>query len=167
MSAVLRHRKWRVGLLAGMVLAAAVIGSAPARAESVDVSIDQAHIVRLPSDVATIVIGNPLIADASLQRGGVLVITGKGYGSTNLLALDHDGHVVRNTTVHVRGPSKGDLVTVYRGVDRESYSCAPQCQPSIMLGDSTKFFNDTLRETATRNGTGQTSGSNDSKPAPR
>ena len=47
--------------------------------------------MRLPTGVATIVIGNPLIADASLQPGGLLVITGKGYGSTNLLALDRSG----------------------------------------------------------------------------
>ena len=39
--------------------------------------------MKLPDKVATIVIGNPLIADAALQAGGMLVITGKGYGSTN------------------------------------------------------------------------------------
>ena len=36
--------------------------------------------MKLPTRVATIVIGNPLIADAALQAGGILVITGKGYG---------------------------------------------------------------------------------------
>ena len=46
---------------------------------------------KLPDQVATIVIGNPLIADATLQSGGVLVVTGKGYGATNLLALDRGG----------------------------------------------------------------------------
>jgi hypothetical protein len=33
------------------------------------------------------VVGNPLIADASVQAGG-LCVTGKGYGVTNVLALD-------------------------------------------------------------------------------
>ena len=47
--------------------------------------------MRLPERVATIVIGNPLIADATLQSGGILVLTGKGYGATNLLALDRVG----------------------------------------------------------------------------
>ena len=40
--------------------------------------------MKLPDKVATIVIGNPLIADAALQAGGLLVITGKGYGTTNM-----------------------------------------------------------------------------------
>ena len=59
--------------------------------------------MKLPDRVATIVIGNPLIADATLQSGGILVITGKGYGSTNLLALDRDGRVVMDKTVQVLG----------------------------------------------------------------
>lgn len=153
----LGHRKWRIGLLAGTLLTASVIGGAAARAGTVDVSIDQAHIMRLPKGVATIVIGNPLIADASLQRGQVLVITGKGYGSTNLVALDNDGQVVLNETVRVHAPTKDGLVVVYRGADRESYSCTPKCQPRMMLGDSVKYFTDTLRETAARGGAGQAS----------
>ena len=32
------------------------------------------------------------------------------------------------------------LVTVQRGLDRESYSCTPSCQPSILLGDAAKHF---------------------------
>ena len=75
--------------------------------------------MQLPERVATIVIGNPLIADAALQSGGILVITGKGYGSTNLLALDRSGRVVMDKTVQVLGASGGDLVVVYKGVERD------------------------------------------------
>jgi hypothetical protein len=32
-------------------------------------------------------IGNPLIADASIQPGGVMVITGEGHGTTTLIML--------------------------------------------------------------------------------
>ena len=83
------------------------------------VNVDQAQVMKLPERVATIVIGNPLIADATLQSGGVLVITGKGYGSTNLLALDRSGGVVMDKTVQVLGASGNDLVVVYKGVDRK------------------------------------------------
>ena len=85
--------------------------------------------MKLPERVATIVIGNPLIADAALQSGGILVITGKGYGSTNLLALDRSGSVVMDKTVQVLGAAGDDLVVVYKGVERETYSCAPECEP--------------------------------------
>jgi len=138
-----------------LALLAAVIGTISARADTVSVNIDQAQIVRLPERVATIVIGNPLIADATLQSGGVLVVTGKGYGATNVLALDRAGRVVMNETVQVLAPAGNDVVTVYKGVERESYSCAPECARRITLGDSPAFFNATLTQSSTRNGQAQ------------
>ena len=159
MLAVSGRRKRRLSVLTATLLASVVFGAASAQADTVTVSIDRARIMRLPEGVATIVIGNPLIADASLQRGGVLVVTGKGYGSTNLLALDRDGHVVLDKTVRVQGPSHGNLVVVYRGTDRESYSCAPQCEPRITLGDGQKYFTDTMEQTSIRDGKAKPGGS--------
>jgi hypothetical protein len=126
-----------------------------ARAETVTVSIDDARILKMPDRVATIVIGNPLVADATLQPGGVLVITGKGFGSTNLLALDRTGQVVMDKTVQVLGPSSNNLVVVYRGVERESYSCAPECQRRLTLGDSPTYFTDILSQSGNRTGQAQ------------
>lgn len=163
MSAVFGRRKRRLGLLPATMLAAVMFGGGAAQADTVTVSVDAARVMRLPERVATVVIGNPLIADASLQRGGVLVVTGKGYGATNLLALDRDGRVVLNKTVHVKGPSPRNLVTVYRGADRESYSCAPKCEPRVTLGDGSKYFAATLGQTTARNGSAQ-SGKGGSKP---
>jgi Flp pilus assembly secretin CpaC len=106
----------------------------------------------LPERVATVVIGNPLIADATLQSGGIVVLTGKGYGETNMLALDRAGKIIMDKTIQVIGPGSGDLVVVYKGVERESYSCAPNCERRITLGDSTTYFNATLAQTGARNG---------------
>ena len=150
MSAVFGRRRLWLGLLAGALFATA------AQAETVTVNVDQATVLKLPDKVATIVIGNPLIADASLQSGGLLVVTGKGYGGTNLVALDRDGRVVMDKYVQVLGPSGDNLVVVYKGAERESYSCAPQCEPRITLGDSTAYFNSTLTQTTARNGGAQT-----------
>jgi hypothetical protein len=111
--------------------------------------------LQLPDRVATIVIGNPMIADASLQSGGMLVVTGKGYGATNLLALDRGGRVVLNRTVQVLGAGTEDIVVVYKGVERESYSCAPECSRRITLGDSPGFFNATMAQSTARNGQAQ------------
>lgn len=126
-----------------------------ARAETVTVTVDEAHIMKMPDRVATIVIGNPLVADATLQAGGILVITGKGFGSTNLLGLDRTGQVVMDKTVQVLGPSSNDIVVVYRGVERESYSCAPECEHRLTLGDSTNYFNQILSQAGTRTGQAQ------------
>ena len=91
MSAVFGRRRRLFGALGLDGLVAAALGATPAQADTVTVNVDQARIMKLPDRVATIVIGNPLIADAALQSGGILVVTGKGYGSTNLLALDRAG----------------------------------------------------------------------------
>jgi hypothetical protein len=167
MSAMFGRPIRRFGLLSATLLAAFVFGAAEAQADTINIAIDSAQILQLPERVATVVIGNPLIADASLQRGGVLVVTGKGYGATNLLALDRDGRVVLNKTVQVKGPPDHDVVVVYRGVDRESYSCAPQCEPRITLGDSNKYFAGTLGQTAARNGSAQAGGGGGGKSSPR
>lgn len=112
-------------------------------AESISVIVDQAKLVKLPEKVATIVVGNPLIADVSLQPGGMMVVTGKGYGSTNVMALDRQGAVLIDRMVQVEGPND-KLVTVYRGVERESYSCTPVCQRRVTLGDSPAYFTSVL-----------------------
>jgi Flp pilus assembly secretin CpaC len=107
--------------------------------DTVAVNVDQAKLVRLPGRVATIVIGNPMIADVTLQPGGLVVVTGKGYGATNFIAMDRSGQVLVDRTIQVAGPTD-QVITVYRGVDRESYSCMPICQRRVTLGDGDAYF---------------------------
>ena len=134
------------------IIFAATLGIPAAQADSLIVNVDQAQVMKLPEKVATIVIGNPLIADAALQNGGILVITGKGYGSTNLLALDRGGKVLMEKTVQVLGAPSQNLVVVYRGVERETYTCGPGCERRITLGDSPGYFNAALAESGARTG---------------
>jgi hypothetical protein len=143
-----RHRRFAV--LACTLLAAAAFSAAPVRAETINVTIDQAHLMKMPDSVATIVIGNPLVADASLQTGGILVLTGKNFGSTNLLGLDRTGRVVMDKMVEVRSETGSNLVVVYRGVARESYSCSPDCESRLTLGDSAPYFAQILSQSGTR-----------------
>ncbi len=154
MSAVLERRRRLIRVWAWTIIFAATLG-APAQADTMTVNVDQAQVMKLPARVATIVIGNPLIADAALQSGGVLVITGKGYGSTNLLALDRGGQVVMEKTVQVLGASSSNLVVVYKGPERETYSCAPDCERRITLGDSQGYFTTSLGQTGARSGQAQ------------
>jgi hypothetical protein len=113
--------------------------------------LDRAQVVKLPERASTVVVGNPLIADVAVQAGGMMVVTGKGYGTTNIIALDRAGAVLMQAPVQVQGP-RDDVVVVYRGPDRETYSCAPRCERRITLGDTPAFFDATLGQTGTRNG---------------
>jgi hypothetical protein len=126
----------------------------PAAAETITVVLDQAKIMRLPDRVTTIIIGNPLVADGTLQSGGLLVVTGKGYGTTNVIALDGQGATLAEHTVKVAAPADG-MVTVFRGVDRETFSCAPRCERSVVLGDSDKYFDAAIKQSDTRNSQAQ------------
>src|SRR5206468_6688608 len=125
-------------LTIGILLVPASAFAAPT-GEPIAVNVDQAKLVRMPDRVATIVVGNPLIADVALQTGGVIVVTGKGYGATNFIAMDRSGEILLDRVIQVEGPTD-QLVTVYRGVERESYSCLPMCQRRITLGDGETYF---------------------------
>ena len=52
-------------------------------AEPITVRLDQAKLLKVPDRTATLVIGNPLIADVAVQPGGIMVVTAKSYGITN------------------------------------------------------------------------------------
>ena len=123
-------------------------------AADLTVALDEAKLLRLPDKIATIVIGNPMIADVSLQPWGLLVITGKGFGLTNLVALDRAGAVLMEKTIEVEGP-RGDLVVLYRGIERETYSCTPNCERRITLGDSNVYFDTLIAQAGSRNGYAQ------------
>jgi Flp pilus assembly secretin CpaC len=132
--------------LFGMAFAAPNQASA---ADTLTVTVDQATIMKLPEKVATIVVGNPLIADVAVQSGGLVVVTGKGYGSTNLIVLDRAGAVLMERSVVVRGATD-QSVQVYRGVERETYSCTPDCERRITLGDSATYFQGTMDQAESR-----------------
>jgi Flp pilus assembly secretin CpaC len=147
--APIRRGAW---IAATLMLVGAALPAAFA-AEAINVILDQAAIRKVPERTTTLVVGNPLIADVSIQAGGTMVVTGKGYGVTNLIALDRSGKVLSDQQVQVKSPT--DSVVVYRGIARESYSCAPDCERRITLGDSPEYFDSTLSATGNRNSRAQ------------
>jgi hypothetical protein len=132
--------------------AALLIAAGPATAQDLSVAMNQARLLKLPDGVATLVIGNPAIADATLQPGGLLVITGKSFGRTNLIALDARGTVLMEHEVAVvqRG---SEVVTVYRGPTggRQTLDCAPLCEPTVTAGDAPEVFDPTVKQINDRN----------------
>jgi len=150
MTAQFAYRRFSSQALASIALLCAVAMATPARAiDTISVAMDQATITNMPESVSTLVIGNPIIADVTVRPGGLIVITGKAYGVTNLIALDPSGAVLSERFVEVTGP-RDDVVTVYRGINRESYSCAPQCSPRIVLGDTPQYFGQTMGQSSDR-----------------
>jgi hypothetical protein len=147
---MLRHPLLTFALLSGLVAPLPCFAAGAAASDDVlQVILDQAKIARIPDGTATLVIGNPIVADVLMLKGsGAMVVTGKGFGDTNLLALDGLGNVIDEKTIRVV-PS-GTALLVQRGMERESYSCAPKCMPTVELGDG-KQFNDASNQINARN----------------
>lgn len=129
-----------LGPVAGLLIATSAALAAPETPPVVTVFVDNAKVMRLPERTQTIIVGNPIIADVTLQKNGVIVLTGKSFGSTNLIALDSTGAMIAETMIRVDA-AQTSVVTVQRGVlDRNSYSCTPVCQPSAQLGDAAEYY---------------------------
>ena len=110
--------------------ALAALASMPAQAEAnIEVVMNQAKIVKLARAADTIVVGNPAIADAAVQDASTIVLTGKGFGVTNLVVLDREGSPILDEQVIV---TRGDTSTVriYRRSEVQTMSCAPYCESS-------------------------------------
>jgi Flp pilus assembly secretin CpaC len=146
----LRSISARAAALALVVGLAGPAAAAPNGPPPVTVMIDHAKVVKLPDKTQTVIVGNPIIADLTVQRNGILVVTGKSYGVTNLIALDAGGALLTESLISVQAPNES-LVTVQRGLERESYSCTPNCQPSLLLGDANKYFNEVGGQAGQRN----------------
>jgi Flp pilus assembly secretin CpaC len=102
--------------------------SAAASAESgVRVMMNQAKIVKVARPIDTIVIGNSAIVDAAVQNSTTIVLTGKGFGSTNVVVLDKDGQAIVDQQVTVSRQESGS-VRIYRRSQMQTLSCTPYCE---------------------------------------
>lgn len=126
--------------------------------ETISVTVDHAKVMRVSRPAATVIIGNPGIADATVQDSTTLVITGKSFGVTNMIILDQEGEPIADALLTVRG-ERVNAVTVYRRTARETFSCSPNCERSLALGDGEDVFGSVRQQVEQRNGfaTGQQS----------
>ncbi len=135
------HSPFAVRLAIGTI--ALLSSLATAHAEDLIVKFDQSQILRLPRPAAEIIVGNPSIADVTIQTGNTLVITGKSYGITNIIALDGDRNVIQDQRISVRRDEVG-VVNVMKGTARQTFACMPQCNPTATVGDDLTFLSTTI-----------------------
>jgi Flp pilus assembly secretin CpaC len=140
---IMRHRKFAVALLATAAAAATMLSDiARPTAQGLDdiiVTYDQSSLLPLTRPAADIIIGNPAIADVTVQRGNLLVITGRSFGITNLIALDANRQVIFDRRILVKRDDVR-VVNLQRGALRQTFNCTPQCNPTITIGDEPAYF---------------------------
>ena len=103
------------------------------------VQYDQVRLLRLEDKAADVIVGNPSIADVTIQNGKLLAITGKTFGVTNLIILDRAGRVMMNRRLLVSSDDQ-KIVNLTRGSTSQTYNCAPKCQPVLKIGDDTDYY---------------------------
>ena len=120
------------------VLAAAVmvapLAAAPAQAQSgaLNVEIDRSARVQLNGAASSVIVGNPQIADVTVVDANTLFIVGKGYGVTEVVAVDGVGRTLFQREIVVTGGSTGS-VRVWRGGQATEMTCGASCAPSIRV----------------------------------
>jgi len=142
---------------AATVLAAISLEAATARAADLIVRYDQSQLLRLPRPIAEVIIGNPSIADVSVQGGNMLVVTGKTFGVTNVIALDAARNVIQDQRVVVERDERS-VVNIHKAGLRQSFTCTPICSPSLTIGDDEKFFDMVSKHNTTKTGQAQAGG---------
>ncbi len=126
-------------ILVSLVVVTASLGAHPVAAADLIVRYDQSQLLRLPRPATEIIIGNPSIADVSLQGGNLLVVTGKTFGITNVIALDADRNVIQDQRVVVERDERR-IVNLHKGGTRFTYSCSPNCETNLTIGDDKAYF---------------------------
>lgn len=95
--------------------------------EMLRVYMDHARVLRLDRPVAKVIIGNASVADATVADSRTIVLTGKSFGTTNLLLLDADGNPIVDERILV-SIDEGNTVRIYKQTERSVFSCSPNCE---------------------------------------
>ena len=114
----------------------------PPSEQGVAVALDEVRVVKFNRPVATVYIGNPVIADATVIDANHIFVLGKSFGTTNLIALDSHNQLVASQRIAVTNRS-GGVVTLNKGPNQFTYACTGgRCDPGPVPGDQPAFFND-------------------------
>jgi Flp pilus assembly secretin CpaC len=108
-------------------------------AEALYVETGKAMPVRINGSASSIVVGNNNVADVTAHNDQLLFVTGKSYGTTNLLVFDKAGRQIYSAEVMVT-TSSTNLVTINRAGQSYTYDCSPNCKAVLSTGDEPGHF---------------------------
>ena len=101
----------------------------------VRVFMNHARILKLDRPVAKVIVGNSGVADATVADAKTIVLTGKAFGTTNLVLLDAQGNAMVDKRILV-SIDEGNTVRVFKQTERTIYSCTPNCEEHADISSS-------------------------------
>jgi hypothetical protein len=129
--------------VAFVFLAASAPVSVKAASDIVVMS-DQAKLVSVSGKPGVVVVGNPSIADVTVQ-GDRVFVHGRNWGTTNLIVLDRSGNQIAIFDVTVMAGGANN-VGVYKAGNKFSFVCDPNCETSLQVGDYHNHLKDIHEE---------------------
>ena len=116
--------------LGALAISLATLLPLPATAadeDAITVELDYARVIKLDRAVSRVIVGNANIADATVSDSQTIILTGKSFGTTNLVILDADGTAIVDERVLV-SLEGNNTMQVYRQENRTVLSCTPACE---------------------------------------
>jgi len=117
----------------------ATLLSCAAHAGHITVETGKAKAIKLKTNADSVIIGNPNIADVAVHDDTLLFVTGKAYGTTNLMIFDNEGNTIHSSDVVVTANTTS-WVSVKRAGTNFTYDCSPTCRPTLSPGDDTEHY---------------------------
>ncbi|EDQ35405.1 hypothetical protein HPDFL43_19462 [Hoeflea phototrophica DFL-43] len=111
----------------GMAIAVLSPLTAVADEDLIRVFMDHARILKLDRTVSKVIIGNAAVADVTVSDPRTIVLTGKSYGTTNLVILDQEGEAIVDERILV-SVDEANTLRVFKQTARSVYSCSPSCE---------------------------------------
>ncbi|MCY0149195.1 pilus assembly protein N-terminal domain-containing protein [Hoeflea sp. G2-23] len=119
-----------------LALTAATTLPAGAAEDMIRVFMDHARILKLDRTVSKVIIGNAGVADVTIADPQTIVLTGKSYGTTNLVILDQAGDAIVDERILV-SVDEANTVRVFKQTARSVYSCSPSCEEHVPTASKT------------------------------
>jgi len=133
--------------LAALALAAAACAPAmhaeTLKTEPFRVDVDRTVTLKLTQPADSVAIGNATVADIAIHDPTTLLVTGKAFGSTNILVLDRYGRTIYSNRIAVAG-GDDDQLTIVCGDGNYTYSCIDKCRATPMVGDAPEHFGEVM-----------------------
>ena len=91
------------------------------------VYMNSARILKLDRPVSKVIVGNSEVADATVADARTIVLTGRAFGTTNLVLLDAEGNAIVDEKILV-SIDESSTVRVFKSTTRTVLSCTPNCE---------------------------------------
>ncbi len=150
-----------------MLLGSAAVAEA---GERLTVYTDHSRILNVERAPGTVIVGNPSIADVTIQ-GTQVFLHARSYGTTNVIIMDENGNALADYDVTVQTGGDDNIFVFKAGAIKQTYLCAPDCESILHVGDDKDYFKELASQQQSKVGlalgqkSGENTGNNETPPA--